>query len=55
MVLVGGVSVDTPEAYKNSPLAGLGIGSALYKPGDKAPDVQLRAKNFIKAWQAVYS
>jgi 2-dehydro-3-deoxyphosphogalactonate aldolase len=55
MVLVGGVSLETPAAYKDSPLAGLGIGSALFKPGDNASNVYLKAKNFVKAWQDTFS
>jgi len=51
MVLVGGVSTDTPAHYAKSPLAGLGIGSSLYKPGDQASDVRQKAKAFVRAWQ----
>ena len=51
MVLVGGVSLDTPALYKGNPLAGLGIGSSLYKPGDTAKTVGDKAKRFVKAWQ----
>ena len=51
MVLVGGVSTDTPAHYAKSPLAGLGIGSSLYKPGDQASDVRQKAKAFGRAWQ----
>jgi len=51
MVLVGGVSTDTPAHYAKSPLAGLGIGSSLYKPGDQASDVRQKAKAFVRAWK----
>ena len=51
IVLVGGVSTDTPAHYAKSPLAGLGIGSSLYKPGDQASDVRQKAKAFVRAWQ----
>jgi 2-dehydro-3-deoxyphosphogalactonate aldolase len=51
MVLVGGVSTDTPAHYAKSSLAGLGIGSSLYKPGDQASDVRQKAKTFVRAWQ----
>ena len=51
MVLVGGVSTDTPAHYAKSPLAGLGIGSSLYKPGYQASDVRQKAKAFVRAWQ----
>lgn len=55
MVLVGGVSVDTPATYKGSPLSGLGIGSSLYKPGDAPDAVHDKAKRFVKAWQDAQS
>ena len=55
MVLVGGVSVDTPATYKGSPLSGLGIGSSLYKPGDTPDAVHDKAKCFVKAWQDALS
>ena len=51
MVLVGGVSTETPSQYRASPLAGLGIGSSLYKPGDSANDVRRKARAFVQAWQ----
>ena len=51
MVLVGGVSTDTPALYQSSPLAGLGIGSSLYKPGDTPAAVRIKAKAFVQAWQ----
>ena len=55
MVLVGGVSTDTPAHYAKSPLAGLGIGSSLYKPGDQAADVRLKAKAFVQAWHHAHA
>ena len=54
MVLVGGVSVETPASYRGSPLAGLGIGSALYKPGDTATVVHEKATHFVKAWRETH-
>ena len=55
MVLVGGVSTDTPALYKTSPLAGIGIGSSLYKPGDTPAEVGKKAKSFVEAWQDAHS
>ena len=55
MVLVGGVSTETPAHYAASPLAGLGIGSSLYKPGDQAADVRLKAKAFVQAWHHAHA
>lgn len=50
MILVGGVSTETPALYAASPLAGIGIGSSLYKPGDQAAEVRQKAKAFVQAW-----
>ncbi len=55
MLLVGGVNEQTPAFYRDSPLAGLGIGSALYKPGDTVASVRIKAKAFVQAWQSVHS
>ena len=49
LVLVGGVGLDTPAVYQNSPLAGFGVGSALFKPGLDARTVGLRAEAFVAA------
>lgn len=55
MILVGGVSTETPAHYAKSPLAGLGIGSSLYKPGDQAANVRQKAKAFVEAWHHAQS
>jgi 2-dehydro-3-deoxyphosphogalactonate aldolase len=49
LVLVGGVGLDTPAVYLGSPLAGFGVGSALFKPGLDAPTVRARAQAFVAA------
>jgi 2-dehydro-3-deoxyphosphogalactonate aldolase len=49
LVLVGGVGTDTPAIYRGSPIAGFGVGSALYKPGLDAAAVGERARAFIAA------
>lgn len=51
MVLVGGVSEQTFGQYKSTPLAGYGIGSALYAPGVTASEISERAKRFLSAYQ----
>ena len=51
MVLVGGVSEQTFAQYRSTPLAGYGIGSALYAPGVTAKDISERAKRFISAYR----
>ena len=47
LVLVGGVTPDTPKQWKDAPIAGFGIGSALYKPGLTAQEVGARARAFV--------
>jgi 2-dehydro-3-deoxyphosphogalactonate aldolase len=49
LVLVGGVSLDTPKLYAGSPVAGYGIGSALFKPGVTPKEVRERARAFVSA------
>ena len=52
LVLVGGVSPDNMPAYAATPIAGYGIGSALYKPGLSAEEVETRGRSFVKAWRS---
>lgn len=49
LVLVGGVTPDTPKLYAGTPVAGYGIGSALFKPGVSAEEVRERARAFVSA------
>jgi 2-dehydro-3-deoxyphosphogalactonate aldolase len=49
LVLVGGVTPDTPGLYAGSPVAGYGIGSALFKPGVTPDEVRERARAFVSA------
>jgi 2-dehydro-3-deoxyphosphogalactonate aldolase len=49
LVLVGGVGTANIGDYAGTPLAGFGIGSALYKPGSNAATVGERARAFLKA------
>ena len=39
-------------SYAATPIAGYGIGSALYKPGLSAEEVETRARSFVKAWRS---
>jgi len=48
---VGGVDLSNLQAYRNAGASGAGIGSALYKPGTSAEQVQTRALAFARAWQ----
>lgn len=49
---VGGVSVANMGPWRAAGAAGCGIGSALYKPGKRAVDVEQDAQAFAAAWQA---
>ncbi|MCP8938130.1 2-dehydro-3-deoxy-6-phosphogalactonate aldolase [Alsobacter sp. SYSU M60028] len=51
LVLVGGVSPESMKGYAATPVAGYGIGSALYKPGLSPEDVGARARAFAAAWR----
>ena len=54
LLLVGGVGLDTADHYRDTPLAGMGIGSSLYKPGVSAEEVGKRASSFVKSWRSVH-
>ena len=47
---VGGVSVDNIDNWKKSGINGFGIGGSLYKTGDSADTVALRAKAIVAAY-----
>jgi 2-dehydro-3-deoxyphosphogalactonate aldolase len=49
---VGGITPDNMPAYLAAGAAGFGIGSALYKPGMTAEQVQNHALSFISAYRA---
>ena len=50
LVVTGGVSLDNIAAYKAAGVHGLGLGSALYKPGKDAEQVRSDAMRFIEAF-----
>ncbi len=52
LVMVGGVTPDSLADYRNGPVSGFGIGSAMYKPGQTAAEVGRQAARFVEAWQA---
>lgn len=52
IVMVGGVTADGLGAYKGGPVAGFGIGSAMFTPGLSADEVGQRARKFVAAWRA---
>ncbi len=47
---VGGIDVDNLAAWRAAGADGLGIGSALYRPGMDAQAVASRARTLIQAW-----
>lgn len=49
---VGGITLENMSSYLAAGAAGFGIGSALYKSGMKATQVQANALNFISACRA---
>lgn len=49
---VGGIAPDTMQPWLAAGAAGFGLGSALYKPGDRADEVGAKAKAFLDAWKA---
>jgi 2-dehydro-3-deoxyphosphogalactonate aldolase len=46
---VGGITPDNMAAYLAAGASGVGLGSALYAPGNSAPAVQLQAEAFARA------
>ena len=49
---VGGIAPDTMAPYIAAGAAGFGLGSALYKPGMSAAEVDATATAFVDAWRA---
>ncbi len=47
---VGGISPGNMAEYRAAGADGFGIGSALYRPGASAADVEQRARDFAAAW-----
>ena len=48
---VGGIAPDTMEPFRSAGVAGFGLGSALYKPGDTVETVADKAARFVSAWR----
>lgn len=49
---VGGIVEASLGPYRSAGARGFGLGSSLYKPGDQADAVDIRARAFIAAWAA---
>jgi len=52
LLLVGGVAADTIDRWSGTPIAGFGIGSSLYRPGDDPAAVGAKAATFATALRA---
>lgn len=50
---VGGIAPETMAGFVAAGAAGFGIGSALYRPGDRPDDVAPRAAAFAQAWRQI--
>jgi 2-dehydro-3-deoxyphosphogalactonate aldolase len=48
---VGGVTPERIGPYRRAGADGFGVGSALYKPGAKASEVERAAEAFVRAWK----
>ena len=49
---VGGVDAGNFAEWRRAGASGFGIGSALYRPGDVAATVGMRAREMVAAWHA---
>jgi 2-dehydro-3-deoxyphosphogalactonate aldolase len=50
---VGGITPETMRPYLDAGAKGFGLGSALYKPGMSATEVDANAARFAAAWKAL--
>ena len=51
LIPVGGIGADNMEAWRVAGAAGFGLGSSLYKPGDDAATVRVKAASIVGAWR----
>ena len=51
LVPVGGITPERIAPYRKAGADGFGIGSAVYKPGMAAVEVEEKAKAFVRAWR----
>lgn len=54
LVPVGGITPESIAAYATAGASGFGLGSALYRPGDRHTDVARQATAFMQAWHSAY-
>jgi len=52
LVPVGGITPERIAPYRTAGADGFGIGSAVYRPGMAAVEVEEKAKAFVGAWRA---
>lgn len=50
---VGGLDVGSLAAYRQAGASGLGIGSAVYRPGQRADQVLAQARGLAQAWSTM--
>jgi 2-dehydro-3-deoxyphosphogalactonate aldolase len=48
---VGGITPEAMSEYVAAGAAGFGLGSSLYRPGDRAEQVSAKARAFVSAWE----
>ena len=53
IVPVGGIGADNMKPWRDAGAAGFGLGSSLYKPGDDAAAVRVKAAAILAAWRAL--
>ncbi len=51
LIPVGGIGADNMDAWRSAGAAGFGLGSSLYKPGDDAATVRVKAASIVGAWR----
>ena len=51
LVPVGGITPERIAPYRTAGADGFGIGSAVYKPGMEAVEVEEKAKALVGAWE----
>ena len=49
---VGGTGADNIGAWLAAGAEGIGVGGALFRPGDSVADVATKARNLVAAWRA---
>jgi len=53
MIPVGGISLDNMAAYTSAGANGFGLGSSLYRVGDNAESVALKAESFVNQMKSL--